>query len=383
MKPERDISIIIPCLNEEKSIGFCLDEVFNIIKAEGLDVEVIVIDNNSFDKTAEIVKKYQEKLKDLVLIKEERVGYGSAYLTGFNNASGKYIFMADGDGSYDFSLLKSFVDKLKSGFDMVIGDRFSSKNIRDTMPWLHRKIGNPLLSFLVRVFFRARVRDVHCGVRAISREALEKITLYTVGMEFASEMIIKVAKKRMKIGEIGIEYRARIGDSKLRSFRDGWRHLRFILLYSPLLLFLLPGIIIFACGLIGMTLFYFGNPSLLGVNFYVHPMFLFSVMIILGYQVIFFSAFSRIYAITHLGDPDPFIEKLFKKITIERTGLLGFLIAMIGVLIYIFIFIKWIASGLGSLNEIKNSIIALTFFVIGVQTFFSAFMLSALGIKEK
>ncbi len=383
MKEVKDISIIIPCLNEEKSISFCLDEIFDTVKKYGLSVEVIVVNNASTDRTSEIVEEYCKNNKDIILVEEKTIGYGNAYMRGFSVSSGKYIFMADGDGSYDFRQLNSFIDKLKEGNDMVIGNRFNKENQALPMPWLHRVIGNPFLSFLVRFFFKAKVRDIHCGMRAISKNALSKINLNTAGMEFASEMIIKAAKTKLSISEIDIIYRKRIGDSKLRTFRDGWRHLRFILLYSPLLLFLIPGLLIFALGFVGILLFYFSNPKILGLQFYIHPMFLFSVMMILGYQLVSFAGFAKVYAITHLGDSDKIVESLFKKITIEKVGFLGLLVAFLGMVIYLYIFIKWIYTDEGSLNETKNLIIALTALVLGTQTFFSAFMFSALGIKEK
>lgn len=383
MKSGQKISVIIPCQNEEGGIEFCLTELGAVIQKNNLNAEIIVVDNNSTDNTYKIVSKFKEKLKNLILAKEERPGYGSAYLKGMTIASGEYVFMADGDGTYDFSLLPKFIAKSESGLDLVVGNRFSSPSIKKVMPWLHRMVGNPALSFLVRIFFGAKIKDVHCGMRLIKRNALHAIDLNTTGMEFASEMVIKVAKKGLKIGEIDIPYRERFGESKLKSFSDGWRHLRFILLYSPLLLFLLPGLIISSLGFAGLITFYFGNPNIFGLNFYIHPMFIFSLMIILGYQLIAFSAFSKIYAISHLGDRNQFIESLFKKITIERAGILGLIIILIGIFIYLFIFIKWMNSGFGSLNEIKNSIVALTLLVIGVQTFFSAFMFSTLGIKAK
>ncbi|MFA6536295.1 MAG: glycosyltransferase family 2 protein [Candidatus Paceibacterota bacterium] len=383
MTKNHEISVVIPCLNEEKGIGFCLEEAMGVIRKRNLSAEIVVVDNNSTDKTAEIVSEYQKKFADLVLVNEERPGYGAAYLKGLAVASGKYLIMADGDGTYDFSLITDFVSKLKSGFDLVVGNRFATKDVNLVMPWLHRRIGNPFLSFLVRAFFGAKIKDVHCGMRAITRRALEAVDLNTTGMEFASEMVIKVARRGLKIGEVDISYRKRFGDSKLESFSDGWRHLRFILLYSPLLLFLLPGLIILGLGVIGLVGFYFGSLNLFGMNFYVHPMFVFSVMILLGYQLVAFSAFSKIYAISHLGDHNRLIESLFRKITVERASILGMTFFLLGLLIYLFIFVKWFSSGFGELDEIKNSIVALTLLVVGVQTFFSAFMLSTLGIKSK
>lgn len=381
MNPE--ISIILPCLNEEEAISSCLLEIQKAIKEYSLAVEVIVVDNNSKDKTAEIVKNVQLNFPELILVREEREGYGLAYLKGMSIAKGKYIFMADGDGSYNFLEINLYIAKFNEGFDLVVGNRFSGKMGKYSMSWSHRYIGNPFLSFLVRFFFRVKINDIHCGARAISRVALDKINLHTGGMEFASEMIIKASRQKLKITEVPIVYRPRIGKSKLHSLTDAWRHIRFILLYSPLFLFLLPGLILLFVGIFFMGLFYFSNPVLFGVPLYVHPLFFFSIMVILGYQLILFSGFSKIYAITHLGDSNHRIEKIFQWLTIEKAGLVGILMALMGAIIYILIFINWVASGYSSLDEIKNSVVALTLLVIGIQTFFSAFMFSILGIKEK
>lgn len=228
--------MIIPCLNEEKGIGFCLAEAIGVIQSSGLDAEIIVVDNSSSDQTAKIASDYSSKFENIILTTEKRRGYGSAYLNGLSVVTGKYILMADGDGTYDFSLIPVFLAKLESGFDLVVGNRFSSPNLKKNMPWLHRTIGNPVLSFLVRLFFGVKIKDVHCGLRAISKQALEKISLNTIGMEFASEMVIESAIKNLNVGEINIPYRERFGKSKLRTVSDGWRHLRFIFrtLYSRL-----------------------------------------------------------------------------------------------------------------------------------------------------
>ena len=381
MNPE--VSIIIPCLNEEDAIGACLLEVKAAIKRYNLAAEVVVIDNNSQDKTAEIVKSLQADWPDLMLIEEKREGYGLAYLRGFSIARGQYLFMADGDGSYDFAEINLFLDKLRAGADLVIGNRFAGKMAARAMSWSHRYLGNPILSALVRQLFNIKINDIHCGARAISRAALEKINLNTGGMEFASEMIIKASRRQLVLAEVPIVYRPRLGKSKLKAITDAWRHVRFILIYSPLFLFLIPGLILALLGIILMALFYFSNPVLFGINLYVHPMFLFSVMIIIGYQLILFSGFSKVYAITHLGDSDKRIEALFKWLTIEKAGLLGLLLALVGAGIYLWIFINWVNSGFSPLNEIKSSVVSLTLLILGIQTFFSAFMFSILGIKER
>jgi len=383
MNKKPDISIILPCLNEQEALETCLHEIKEVIDSEHFDAEVIVVDNGSTDGSAEIAKKAAERLPELVVLDEPVRGYGSAYMRGLREARGKYIFMADTDHSYDFADIPRFIDRLKAGAGLVVGNRFAGGMEKGAMPLHHRYFGNPFLSFLVKRLFRVKIGDVLCGARAISREALDTVLLYTIGMEFAAEMIIKAAKQGARIEEIPVRYRTRLGASKLQSFADGWRYTRFILLYSPIYLFFIPGVLLFAVGTIAMITLYFGTFVLFGLQFYVHPMFFASILIMLGYQIMFFAGFSRIYAITHLGETDRFMESIFKRVTIEKAGFAGLAAAGCGALIYFYILIRWIHSGFGSLDEIKNSIVALTFIVVGIQTFFSAFMLSTLGIKER
>ncbi len=380
-----EISIILPCLNEAEALPGCLLEIQQVIKKEGIEevTEIIIIDNGSTDGSYEIGSELASNIPQLRMLKEYRRGYGSAYLRGFKEARGKYIFMADADHSYDFKDIPRFIEKMKSGADLVVGNRFIGGIDNGAMPIHHKYFGNPILSFIVKKLFGIKISDIHCGVRAVRRETLDKITLYTTGMEFASEMIVKISKQGLIIEEIPVHYRARLGESKLQSVGDGWRHLRFILLYSPMYLFFIPGAIMFGLGLISLLALYFGKATLFNIQFYIHPMFLSAVCVMLGYQVVLFAGFARIYAITHLGETDHFMESLFKKITIEKAGFLGLFVAGIGILIYAIIFFRWVHSGFGSLDQIKNSILALTFIVLGVQTFFSAFMLSILGIREK
>ncbi len=396
-----EVSIVVPCFNEEQAIQICIDQIKKTIQRYSLRAEIIFINNASTDTSGEILQANKATCKELIVVDEPNVGYGSAYLAGLKIAKGEYIFMADCDGTYDFREIPHFIDRLrgykisntcsethkteenKTGADLVVGNRFAKKPKDGVMPWHHQYIGNPLLSFLTRIFFKIEIHDIHCGARAIRRSAFENIVLYTRGMEFASEMIVKCAKKGMKIEEIPITYSARIGTSKLNSFSDGWRHLRFILLYSPLILFLLPGFIMFLLGLVSMCVLYFTTPHIFGLQLYVHPMFFSSLLMIVGYELILFAGFARTYAITHLGDRDSFLEPVYQKITIEKAGLLGIILSFTGGFIYVFIFAKWIRSGFGSLNEIKNGVVALTLITLGIQTFFSAFMFSILGIKEK
>ena len=378
MSPKPEISVVIPCLNEEMAIEQCVRDAH----AASELAEIVVVDNGSTDKSVSIIQNLQKEIPSLVLVQQSSRGYGNAYIAGLSEAKGAYIYLSDGDGTYDFALLPQFISKLKDGCDIVIGNRFALPLQKNVMPWHHRYIGNPLLSLITRAFFKIKVRDVHCGARAITKAAFNTLSLNTGGMEFASEMIIKAARKNLSFGEVSVLYRPRIGTSKLNSLSDGWRHLRFILLYSPLYLFFLPGVVACSIGIISMLILYFTAPTIFGITFFFHPMFLSSALAIVGYQLILFAMFSKIYAITHLGDRGASFEKLFKVFTIEKAAIAGIALSLLGGLVFAAIALRWISSGFGPLDEVRNSIVALTLLVIGMQTLFSGFMLSTLGIKE-
>lgn len=371
------ISVVLPCRNEGKSL---LSSI-NVIKKVFLDLQIegeIIVSDSSSDDSPEIARK-----AGVVLIKHDLDGYGNACLEGLNAARGKYLFLADPDGTYDFSEIPKFISELNNGNDFVIGNRFAGKIEIGAMPWSHRYFGRYIFKILVRIFFKSKIEDIHCGMRALSRDAFERLRLRTTGMEFASEMIIKALKQDFKIKELPINYYPRQGVSKLKTMTDGWRHLRFFLLYSPMALFFWPGLIMFLFGLAIFTLSAFDSLILLNIRFQYHPVFIASLLVILGYQLIFFALFAKTYAYTHLGEKGGFLSLIHKRITIEKAGIFGVLLLVIGGIIYITIFCKWIGSGYGEMQEVKRSMAALTFVVVGFQTIVSAFMLSILGIKEK
>lgn len=375
-----EISIILPCLNEQESIGKCLTQIKQVIQENQLNAELIIVNNGSTDNSCNIIKQYAKGIKGKLIHHPIR-GYGSAYLKGFEEAQGKYIFMADPDGTYDFKEIPNFINELRKGYDFVIGDRFKGGMDQDAMPKLHKYIGNPLLSGILRLFFHTKTHDAHCGMRAITKSAFEKLNLQTIGMEFASEMVIKAGKRNLKIKELPINYHKRQGTSKLKSFSDGWRHLRFMLLYCPKFLFFIPGLFLFLMGLFSMIWLTLGHP-ILNQTFQYHPIFISAIITILGYQLIFFGVFAKTYAITHLKEK-PIFNKLYKHITIEKASIAGFLIIIFGIGIYITTFLNWVAGNFDPVIETKKSIIALTLLALGFQSIFSAFMLSILGIKEK
>jgi len=379
-----EISIIVPCRNEESSVESCLQEIHTLIEKEQLKAEIILVDNGSTDATPALLQKLSAHIPELRVINEPVPGYGSACMRGLNDAKGTYLLMLDCDMSYDPSTIALFVESLKKGNALAVGNRFSEKIKKGVMPWHHQYIGNPLFSFLLRLFFGTKINDIHCGMRAITKEALATLKLQTTGMEFASEMIVKAAKHHLPIGEVPIQYRARIGTSKLRSFADGWRHLRFILLFSPLFLFFIPGVIAFGLGSISMIALYFSSRiNLGGINFVVHPMFISGALMNIGYQLVFFAIFTKIYAMTHLRETSPRFEKLFGYFNIEKALICGGILTILGLGLYVYIFVKWLGVHFGTLDEIKNAIVALTITTLGIQTFFNGFMLSILGIREK
>lgn len=339
------VSVILPCRNEEKTIEKCILSVRECFIKNDIDGEVIVSDSST-DDSANIAKKH-----DAILVKHNDKGYGIAIMNGFKKASGEIIVIADSDGTYDFSQIPILLSKSKD-YDLVIGNRLKGNISKGAMPWHHRYIGNPFLSSLLNMFFGTRISDAHSGFRLIKKKSFEKLELKTTGMEFASEMIIKAAKNNMKITEVPINYHKRVGTSKLNSFSDGWRHLRFMLMFSPTFLFFIPGIFLFFFG--GIMLF-------LGKDF-VGPLFT-----LLGYQLVNLGLYSKIYSIhTGFEKEDPIINEIASKFPLEKGIMLSAFIFLIGFASY---FIK--------------PILALTLGIICFQTFFSVFFISMMLVEKK
>jgi glycosyltransferase involved in cell wall biosynthesis len=382
MNHTQNVSIILPCLNEKDSIVESVMKIAHALTAFKISGEIIIVDNDSYDGSTEIIKKLADEHENIHYVFEATRGYGSAYKAGFSHAQYDALVMLDCDLTYDFSALPQFVSHLHTDSEFVIGDRFSGKMDRRAMPFLHRYVGNPVLSGLVRAFFGTSVRDVHCGIRGVTRSALEKMNLRTTGMEFASEMVIKAVKQQLAITEIPIDYNKRRGDSKLRSFADGWRHLRFILLYSPLVVFLIPGSTLFVLGIVSMVLIYFDVFIIFGRQFVVHPIFIASLAIITGFQLMSFAGFAKAYAVTHLDEESHILEKIMRYFTIEKAALIGIAIVLFGITLFLYILVTWVARDFGGINQIKNGVIALTAMILGIQIISNAFMTSILGIEE-
>jgi glycosyltransferase involved in cell wall biosynthesis len=369
------VSVVIPCLNEAENIEQCVRSAWEAIERTDVVGEVIVADNGSEDGSAQIASRAGARV-----VHEPRRGYGSAYIAGFAAATGTYVVMADADLTYDFNEIPQFLAQLQDGADMVIGDRM--ENIHPgAMPWLHRYIGNPLLSGLLNALFHTGVRDAHCGMRAFRRDRLELLRLRTTGMEFASEMVVRAAKERLEIREISIEYHPRGGQSKLSSFRDGWRHLRFLLLQSPNHLFILPGALIAALGgLISLTVL--AHLPVLARQWDLHTLIAGSLLLIVGAQVVSLGLCAHAYATYFLGERDAWFDWARERLRLEHGLVLGATIALAGIAMLTVLVLDWIGSGLGSLSQERLAILAATLLVLGVQVIFSSFLLSILGLRR-
>ncbi|MGA2090771.1 MAG: glycosyltransferase family 2 protein [Endomicrobiales bacterium] len=371
-----EVSVVIPCLNEEKSIGSCIQKAQEAFKKMTGTGEVIIVDNGSTDKSVAIAQALGARV-----ILEQRKGYGSALRAGISAAQGSFIIMGDGDDTYDFSIIDQFVSRLKQGYDLVMGTRFGGTIMPGAMTWAHRYVGNPILSGMLRLFFGGGVSDAHCGLRAFTKKAYEMMDVHTTGMEFASEMVIHALKKKLKISEIPITYYPRLGESKLASFRDAWRHMRFMLIYSPGYLFILPGLIICVFSFLVSWRLLMGPIVVFGRGWETHVMVFTSLFTILGWQIITLGIAAKAFAYTIALEEDSWIKHVLKLVTLERTIVFGLGLILIGVVMIAYIFYVWSHNHFGELKEINTGMVALTLTVLGFQTIFTAFLTSLLQIR--
>ena len=371
-----EVSVVLPTRNEKESIGQCIKNIEHIFEKHKIKGEIIVSDSSK-DGSDKIAKKLGAKV-----IKHNKEGYGRALLEGFQHAKGKIIIYADPDSSYDFLEIPKFLEAIKK-VDLVVSSRLKGDMKKNSMPWTHKYLGNPGLTFLLNLFFKGKFSDTHSGFRAIRKEALKKLDLKTTGMEFASELLIKALKHNLKIKEVPISYSPRKGNSKLKTWNDGWRHLRFMLLFSPNYLFTLPGTILFIMGLLIQLALLAGPITILGFNFYTHPMIIGSFLMIAGFQILFTGFFAKSYLFSVLEEENKKLKKLFKKFNLEKGIILGLAVFLLGLILGMLVLIKWANSNFGNLTEIKLLIFALTLNILGVQLFFNSFYLSMLGIKRK
>ncbi len=370
------VSVVIPCLNEEQNIRRCVEAAFGTLARNRLDGEVIVVDNDSDDLSAKLAAE-----AGATVVHEQERGYGRAYLTGLAQARGAYVVMADADLTYDFDDIPRFVERLRAGAELVIGDRMD--NIAPgAMPWLHRYVGNPLLTGVLNAFFRTGVRDAHCGMRGIRRESLPRLALRTTGMEFASEMVVRAAKEGLKIEELPIRYAPRGGTSKLSSFRDGWRHLRFLLVHSPFYLFMAPGLALCLLGSAASITVLF-NISLFGRLWDLHTLIAGSLAIIVGVQILALGLCAQAYGIYYLGEQDRVFSALRDRVKLEHGLIVGAVLGLSGLVIAALVVFHWISAGFGALGDERLALVAATLMIIGVQVFFASFLLSIIGLRRE
>src|SRR3954447_581334 len=367
-------SVVIPCLNEAPTIERAVSAALEALENAGISGEVIVADNGSTDGSPELAERAGARV-----VHEPRRGYGSAYLAGFAAARGDRIVMADADLTYDFGEIPRFLAKMDQGADFVIGNRMA-KIHPGAMPWLHRYVGNPVLTGILNLFFGVGVADAHCGMRALRRDVLPRLDLRTTGMEFASEMVIRAGKEKLKIAEIPIEYHPREGESKLSTWRDGWRHLRFLLVHSPTYLFLIPGAVLSAVGAL-ILLTVLARVNIFGREWDLHAMIGGAMLTIVGTQVLALGLCARAYGVYVLGEHDSLFDRWRPRLRLEHGLLAGAVILVTGLALGGVIVGKWIQRGGGQLSEARLGLLAATFVIVGLQVFFLSFLLSIMGLR--
>ena len=376
----------MPCLNEAGTIARCIEKAGLGLQRAGVPGEIVIADNGSTDGSQAIAKNLGARV---VPVKEK--GYGSALRGGIRAALGKWIIMADADGSYDFSEADRFAKKLREGFDLVVGCRLPAGGGRilpGAMPWKNRWLGNPALSFIGRFFFKCPAHDFHCGMRGFTRAAFEKMELQTTGMEFASEMVIKATLRKFKISEVPITLHpdGRSRPPHLRPWRDGWRHLRFMLLYSPRWLFLAPGLLLSALGIIFAAALSVNDIRIGGVELNVGTLMMACMAVVVGFQLVAFAFFTRVFAVAEgLLPEDPKLARVFKIFTLEKGLAAGLAVLLAGMILLLRALWLWQQAHFGLLpsmeENLRRLIPAATLMILGIQGVFSSFFMSVLGLK--
>lgn len=382
--PDLDLTILMPCLNEAETLAFCVRQAMQAIRDSGISGEVVVADNGSTDGSQAIASVAGARVVDV-----PTRGYGAALIAGVEAARGRYILMADADASYHFEHLPRFLPKLDEGFDLVMGNRFAGAIEPGAMPPLHKFLGNPVLSAAGRIFFSIPVRDFHCGLRAFRRESILALNLRTTGMEFASEMVVKASLAGLRITEVPttLSPDGRSRAPHLRSWRDGWRHLRFLLLYSPRWLFFYPGLATLLVGLILAAALIPGPLTVGAFTFDVDTLTYALGLVLIGTHITVFAISAKVFGTqTGLVPPNPAFERLFKIFTLEAGLLLGGLLLVVGAGILGYAIFLWHLAGFGPLSATKMlrfTLPSATLFMLGVEVIFGSFFLSLLGLDTR
>ena len=379
-----ELTIVMPCLNEAETLEKCIVKAKAYLERAKITGEVVIGDNGSTDGSQEIARKAGARVVDV-----PRRGYGAAIMGAVEAAKGKYVIMGDSDDSYDFSNLDKYVEKLREGNDLVMGNRFKGGIKPGAMPNLHRYLGTPVLTAVERLFYRSPVRDVNCGLRGFDRRAILRLDLRSMGMEFASEMIVKASLHGLNIVEIPttLSPDGRSRAPHLSSWRDGWRHLRFLLMYSPNWLFLYPGLVLMLLGF-ATSVWLLPQARMVGdVGFDVQSLVAASAAIVVGYQSVVFSALTKVFAISEgLLPQDPRLNRIFRYVNLELGLLAGFALFFAGLGGGIFAFLQWRQQSFGPLNasdSLRVFIPSMTALTLGFQTVFSSFFLSVLGMRRR
>ena len=374
------VSVVLPCLNEADGVGRCVEKATSALHDMGIAGEVVVVDNGSTDGSAEIAARAGARV-----IHERRRGYGAAYLRGFQEARGRVIVMADADDSYDLLDIARFVEPLThGGVDMVMGSRLKGNILSGAMPWTHRWIGNPILSGMLRLFFHTRVSDAHCGMRSFTRQAYERMELRTQGMEFASEIVVNALREGLRIREVPITYYPREGVSKLSGLRDAWRHVRFMLIYSPSYLFQLPGMALLGVGAVLVMALAGGPREILGHRWDYHVLLFGALSLILGYNLVLFDILAKTFSMgAGLARPNRWLRAVLRVFSLERGLVGGSIFFLAGLGLEIKIVLDWARGGYGTLMAVRGIVIGMTAMVLGAQTVFGSFLVSLLLVKRR
>ncbi len=374
----------MPCLNEAETLETCIVKAQRFLKQNSIDGEIIIADNGSTDNSITIAKS-----QNVIVVNIKEKGYGSALKAGINAANGTYVIMGDADDSYDFEYLMPYLKKLRAGNELVMGNRFKGGIEKDAMPFLHKYLGNPVLSFIGRLFFKISIGDFHCGLRGFSKRAYETMNLKTSGMEFASEMVVKSKLNGLSITEVPTKlYKdGRTRKPHLKTWSDGWRHLRFLMLYAPNWLFLYPGIILILVSFILSVLLMISPMKFNSINLDVHTLLYTSTFLLIGFQFVIFYGLTKIYAVENeLLPKSKRYTKIFKLLNLEKGLILGFLIFCLGLFLSFKGVSHWKASGFGNLEvstTLRLVIPAVTALQFGIQTILFSLFFSVLGLKQK
>lgn len=379
-----EVSFVMPCLDEAETLAGCIEAARRCIDANGLSAEIVIADNGSTDGSQAIA----ERLGARVVHATER-GYGAALIAGFTAARGRYLIMGDADLSYDFEEAYPMIEKLRAGADLCMGSRFLGTIEPGAMPWLHYWIGNPLLSLIGRVLFRSKISDFHCGLRGLTKETFERLRLRTTGMEFASELVVKATAMGCVIDEVPITLRpdGRSRAPHLRSFRDGWRHLRFLTTLSPRFMLFLPGLLLMLASGSLLLRLYAGPLEVGGATLDIHTMQLAALGVVVGYQAVTIAIAARIYAVAEeIGPPAPWMQRAFVVFTLERGLVAGALLLLLGLGLIADASLDWLRDGFGPLVPsltMRPVLLGSTLTALGTQTLMISFLYSMLGIRRR